>query len=97
MGVVGCSVCIVLGVVCVVLLQTAVCAYCDNCCFHPVTQVGWEDADVFMCDLGVKMCNGFHLRERSGFVTVTHLCYRFQCGFFNYLKCAWQLHILVKE
>ncbi len=88
MGVVGCSVGIVLGVVCVVLLQPAVCAYWDNCCCHPDTQVGWEDSDVFMRDLTVRMCNRFPLRERSGFVTGTHLCYRFQCGFFNYLKCA---------
>lgn len=42
-----------------------------------------------------RMCNGFHLRERNGFVTVTHLCYHFQCGFFNYLKCVCQLRILV--
>ena len=55
---------------------------------HPVTQVGWEDTDVFMGDLTVRMCNGFHLCDHIGFVTVTHLCYRFQCGFFNDLKCG---------
>ena len=66
------------------------CAYCDNCCCHPDTQVGWEDADVFISDLVVKMCNGFPLQS-SGFLTATHMCYRFQFGFFNYLKCAWQL------
>lgn len=48
-----------------------------------------------MRDLAAKMCNGFALRERSGFTTTTHLCYRFQCGFHNYLKCSWQLRILV--
>ena len=48
-----------------------------------------------MRDLAAKMCNGFALRERSGFTTTTHLCYRFQCGFHNYLKSSWQLRILV--
>jgi len=52
------------------------------------TTLTWADADAVLRDLACKECNGYALRERHGFSTQFGVCYRFQCGFFNYLKCA---------
>ena len=59
------------------------------------TTLSWVDADVFLRDLACKQCNGYSLRERHGFRTQFGVCYRFQCGFFNYLKCGWQVRVWV--
>jgi len=58
-------------------------------------QVGWEEAEFCMRDCASRLCNGYPLRERFGFVTANGLTYRFQCGFFNYLKCEWQLRVII--
>ena len=59
------------------------------------TTLSWADADVFMRDLACKQCNGYSLRERHDFRTQFGVCYRFQCGFFNYLNCGWQVRVWV--
>ena len=59
------------------------------------TTLTWADTDVFLRDLACKQCNGYALRERHGFRTQFGVCYRFQCGFFNYLKCGWQVRVWV--
>lgn len=58
-------------------------------------QIGWDQAEFCMADFASRMCNGFPLRERSGFRTSLYLVYRFQCGYYNYLKCGWQLRVLI--
>ena len=62
---------------------------------HISTTLSWADADLVMRDLSCKQCNGYNLRERSDFRTKTGLCFRFQCGFYNFLKCGWQVCVLV--
>ena len=62
---------------------------------HVTMTLSWADADVVMRDLDCTQCNGYNLRERGGFSTKTGLCYHFQCGFFNFLGCGWQLRVLV--
>ncbi len=59
------------------------------------TTLTWADADVVLRDLACKECNGYALRERHGFRTQFGVCYRFQCGFFNFFKCGWQVRVWV--
>ena len=82
----GCPQCILLGVVCGKCLRDGK-ASC--------VQVGWDEAEFCMSDCASRLCNGYPLCERFGFVTANGLTYRFQCGFFNYLKCEWQLRVII--
>ena len=82
----GCPHCIVLG---------AVCGKCLSDGNASCVQVGWEDADFCMRHCDSRLCNGYPLLELFGFVTANGLTYRFQCGFFNYLKCEWKLRVFI--